>query len=63
MSTHRANAGRDQVDVHNRLDSVVLAIGLDGGQEAKTTLTAGDAREIAKALQQAADTAERTPGS
>ncbi len=48
----------DAVAVNNRLDKVVLAIGQQLAQ-----LTPSQARELALKLQQAADTAEQTPGS
>ncbi len=63
MSDHQGDSGRDTVDVHNRLDKVVLAVSQHGAGSASTTLTPADARELAEALRGAADTAERTPGS
>jgi len=48
----------DAVEVNNRLDKVVLAV---SGQLAE--LTPRQARELARALQEAADAAEQTPGS
>lgn len=48
----------DGISVENRLDKVVLVV---GGQ--RSVLTAARARELALALQQAADEAERTRGS
>lgn len=46
------------LSVENRLDKVVLVVG-----EQRSVLTAARARELALALQQAADRAEQTPGS
>ncbi len=46
------------VSVENRLDKVVLV-----AEERRSLLTAARARELALALQQAADRAEQTPGS
>lgn len=63
MSTHSTDSGRDTVDVHNRLDKVVLAVTSRDADAAETALTAADAREIAGALERAADAAERTPTS
>lgn len=57
------NAGRDQVEVHNRLDVVVLSIRDVDGHQVLTTMTPGEARKIAEQLHSAADTGERTPGS
>jgi hypothetical protein len=45
------------------VDKVVLAVTQHDADSARTTLTAADARRIADALREAADTAERTPGS
>lgn len=61
MPKHQADAGRDEVDVHNRLDRVVLSVAQHGGATATTTLTATDAREVARLLRAAADAAEVTP--
>lgn len=61
MTEHQSNSGRDIVDVHNRLDKVVLAVTQHNAASASTTLTPADARQIADLLRQAADTAERTP--
>jgi hypothetical protein len=63
MTEHKADSGRDTVDVHNRLDKVVLAITQHHAATANTTLTPADARQIADLLRAAADTAERTPPS
>jgi hypothetical protein len=63
MAEHKGDSGRDTVDVHNRLDKVVLAITQHGAGSARTTLTPADARQIADLLRGAADTAERTPPS
>jgi len=63
MSTHPTDSGRDIVEVHNRLDKVVLAVAVRDAEPVSTTLTAADARDIARALEQAADTAERTQPS
>jgi len=63
MSTHPTDAGRDTVEVHNRLDKVVLALTVRGSEAGSTTLTAADARAIAEALARAADIAERTQAS
>jgi len=48
----------DTISAENRLDKVVLVVG-----EQRSVLTAAGARELALALQQAADRAEQTPGS
>ncbi|MDQ6730503.1 MAG: hypothetical protein M3022_09410 [Actinomycetota bacterium] len=48
----------DAISVENRLDKVVLV-----ARERRSGLTAARARELALALQQAADRAEQTPGS
>jgi hypothetical protein len=61
MTEIRADAGRDTIDVHNRLDKVVLSVTQHDGSVSATTLTASDARDLARALGEAADTAERTP--
>lgn len=61
MPEHAGDAGRDRVDVHNRLDRVVLGVTQHGGATATTTLSADAAREIARLLEQAADAAEVTP--
>ena len=61
MTTHQSDSGRDTVDVHNRLDKVVLAITQHKVASATTTLTPADARRIADSLREAADTGERTP--
>ncbi len=63
MTEHKGDSGRDTVDVHNRLDKVVLAITQHHAGSASTTLTPADARQIADLLRRAADTAERTPPS
>jgi hypothetical protein len=63
MSTHSADSGRDTVEVDNRLDKVVLAVVEHDAGTARTVLTAEGAREIAGALERAADTAERTQAS
>ena len=63
MTEHQSDSGRDTVDVHIRLDKVVLALTVQDGAAAATTLTPADARDIAQLLSQAADTAERTPRS
>ena len=63
MAEHQGDSGRDTVDVHNRLDKVVLAITQRHAASASTTLTPADARQIADLLREAADTAERTPPS
>ena len=63
MAEHQGDSGRDTVDVHNRLDKVVLAIAQHDAASASTTLTAADARQIADLLRAAADTAERTSPS
>lgn len=63
MSTHATDAGRDTVEVHNRLDKVVLALAVRDDDAVSTTLTPADARAIAVALNEAAATAEQTPPS
>lgn len=62
MATQSTNAGRDHLDVVNRLDRVVLAVRADGA-ELQTTLTPEEARAVAQLLRDAADTGEHTPGS
>ncbi len=62
MTAHPTNVGRDCVEVHNRLDKVVLAV-TQQDSRAQTELTATDAREIARMLREAARTAEQTPKS
>ena len=61
MSEHHGESERHN-RVHNRLDKVVLAVTQHDAGSARTTLTAAAARQIAFALQDAADAAERTPG-
>jgi hypothetical protein len=63
MSEHPGDSGRDTVDVHIRLDKVVLAVTQHDEGTARTTLTATDARQVALALQEAADAAEHTSES
>ena len=63
MTKHQGDTGRDTVDVHNRLDKVVLAITQHDAAGARIALTPADARQIADLLRGAADTAERTPPS
>ncbi len=63
MTEHRGDSGWDAVDVHNRLDKVVLVVTERDGGSARATLTAQDAREVAERLREAANSAERTPGS
>jgi hypothetical protein len=63
MASQATNAGRDRVEVHNRLDVVVLAIRTADGNELATTMTPDDARAVAERLRAAADTGEQTPGS
>jgi K+/H+ antiporter YhaU regulatory subunit KhtT len=63
MTELKGDSGRDTIDVHNRLDKVVLALTQHDGACATTTLTATDARQLAQALGEAADAAERTPAS
>lgn len=48
----------DPISVENRLDNVVLVV-----EEQRSVLTAARARELALALEQAADRADQTPGS
>jgi hypothetical protein len=62
MAIEATNAGRDQVEVRNRLDVVVLSIRVANGDELATMMTADEARAIADQLRAAADTGERTPG-
>ena len=63
MASQPTNAGRDQVEVHNRLDAVVVAIRDRAGHELATPMTPDEARALAELLRAAADTGERTPGS
>ena len=63
MTEQRGDSGRDTVDVHNRLDKVVIVVTQHDAGSAGTTLTPGDARQLAESLRAAANTAERTPGS
>jgi len=63
MTAYQTNSGRDRVEVHNRLDKVVLAVTQQDDARAQTELTAADAREIAGMLEAAATTGEQTPGS
>ena len=63
MSEQRGDSGRDAVDVHIRLDKVVLAVTQHDIGSVRTTLTPADARQLAESLRAAADAAERTPGS
>ncbi len=63
MTEVQGDAGRDSVDVHNRLDKVVLALTQHDAGSVHTTLTAEGARRVAESLREAADAAERTPGS
>lgn len=62
MNKHKDDSDRDTVDVHVRLDKVVLAYTHDAAS-ASIPLTPADARQIADLLRGAADTAERTPTS
>jgi len=59
----QTNSGRDRVEVHNRLDKVVLVVSQQDDARVETELTATDAREIARMLEEAAATGEQTPGS
>jgi K+/H+ antiporter YhaU regulatory subunit KhtT len=63
MTELKGDSGRDTIDVHNRLDKVVLAVTQHDRSCATTTLTATGARQLAQALREAAETAERTPTS
>jgi hypothetical protein len=63
MPSQATNAGRDQVEVHNRLDVVVLSVLDAEHHEVATTMTPNEARAIAGHLNAAADAGERTPGS
>ena len=63
MTEQPGDSGRDTIDVHNRLDKVVLTVSQHDAGSAETTLTPADARQLADSLRDAADTAERTPGS
>jgi K+/H+ antiporter YhaU regulatory subunit KhtT len=63
MAELKGDSGRDTIDVHNRLDKVVLAVAQHDGSRSTTTLTASDARQLAQVLREAAETAERTPAS
>jgi hypothetical protein len=60
MPSHETNAGRDAVEVHNRLDVIVLAVLRQDGTRAETTLTADQARAIGHSLEEAADAGEHT---
>lgn len=62
MNKHEGDLVRQTVDVHVRLDKVVLAYTHDAAS-VSIPLTPADAREIAGLLRGAADTAERTPTS
>ena len=62
MTKHQ-DSGPDTVDVHNRLDKVVLAITRHDAAATRIALTPADARQVADLLRGAADTAERTPPS
>ena len=59
---HHGDSGRETVDVHVRLDMVVLAYTHDAAS-VSIPLTPADARQVADLLRGAADTAERTPPS
>ena len=63
MSKHQGASGRETVDVHVRLDKVVLAYTGHNAASVTIPLTPADARQIADLLRGAADTAERTPPS
>ena len=63
MTEQQGDSGRDTVRVHNRLDKVVLTVTQHDAASASTSLTPSDARQLAESLRDAADTAERTPGS
>lgn len=62
MHKHKGGSDRDTVDVHVRLDKVVLAYTHDAAS-VSIPLTPADARQIADLLRGAADTAELTPTS
>lgn len=61
MTVYRTNSGRDCVEVHNRLDKVVLVVGVRDDARTQTELTPVDARELARMLEEAAATGEQTP--
>ncbi|MGO8958969.1 MAG: hypothetical protein ACLQFR_16595 [Streptosporangiaceae bacterium] len=63
MNKHQGDSGREAVDVHVRLDKVVLAYTQDHTARVSIPLTPADARQIADLLRGAADTAEHTPTS
>ena len=63
MTEQQGDSEQDSVDVHNRLDKVVLTVTQREGGSAGTTLTPARARRLAGSLREAADAAERTPGS
>jgi hypothetical protein len=63
MATRSTNAGRDELDVHNRLDVVVLSLRVGDEAELSTTMTAAEARAVAELLCSAAETGEQTQGS
>ena len=63
MTEQQGDSGRDTVEVHNRLDKVVLTVTQHDAGSAGTNLTPADARQLAESLRAAADAAERTPGS
>lgn len=49
------------MEVHHRLDKVVLVLAAQNDARAQTELTASDARAIARMLEQTAATGEQTP--
>ncbi|MGH2865067.1 MAG: hypothetical protein ACRDJX_07425 [Solirubrobacteraceae bacterium] len=57
----KTEGGRDYVEVHNRLDKVVLVVAQAEAARAQTGLTASAARDVARLLIHAAETAEQTP--
>ena len=63
MAEDKGDSDRDTIDVHNRLDKVVLVITQHNAASARMALTPADARQVADLLRAAADTAERTPPS
>ena len=63
MNKHEDYSGLQAVDVHVRLDKVVLAYTGHNAASVTIPLTPADARQIAESLRGAADTAERTPTS
>lgn len=62
MPRLETDVGRDAIEVDVRLDKVVLTVS-EGDDSATTELTPAEARAVRRMLEQAADSAEQTPGS